>query len=238
MRMERLQSFATSVESRLGPRSSAGLGLLLRLVLLILAAWAVGSVVPDRPDHPIADFIVHHRAAWLTPTMRLVTTLGSGATLAPVILVVGLALAARRRRWGPMVLLASAYLGSLAVYNAVKVLVGRPRPTGAQVVVATGYAFPSGHAMQSAAVAGALAVLGCRATSRPAGRVAVWSVAALFGFLVGCSRLYLGVHWTSDVLAGWVLGAVWLRGLAVATRSLPDPPRRHVDETPPRGSRT
>jgi membrane-associated phospholipid phosphatase len=74
----------------------------------------------------------------------------------------------------------------------------------------TGLAFPSGHATLSAAVYGMGAVLISRATNRPAVKVAAWVGAVVIIVLVGVTRLYLGAHWLSDVLAGWALGALWL----------------------------
>lgn len=92
-----------------------------------------------------------------------------------------------------------------------KAALGRPRPPLVHAVAAVdGYAFPSAHAAAAAAVFGAAAWLcGARLRSWRA-RIAIWAVAAMLAALVGISRVYLGVHWTTDVIGGWVFGTLWL----------------------------
>ncbi len=97
----------------------------------------------------------------------------------------------------------------------------RPRPPVAERLISvTGWSFPSGHATQSVAFWGMLVVVLCGGRTR-AVRTVGWVVAALVALAVGLSRIYLGVHWISDVTAGWLLGGAWLCTLAViGTRSV------------------
>lgn len=157
--------------------------------------------------------------------MRLATDLGAAGVLVPLVLAAGLAWRWRRGTWRPLGLLAGAAAGAWMVQVAVKQLVERPRPpAGLALSHATGFAFPSGHATDAAAVYGILAVLLAR-SGRRAARVAAWAAAAGLIALVGLSRLYLGVHWLSDVVAGAALGIAWL--VAMFTAGRVGEPRRH-----------
>jgi undecaprenyl-diphosphatase len=146
--------------------------------------------------------------------MRVVTVFGGSGFLVPAIVVVGVVLYRRRGTWGPLGFLAAAYGGAAVAYRLIKVLVGRPRPVvGPVVATAPGYAFPSGHATQAAAVFAALVVVAVSPSWSVARRRAVGAAAAGAAFLVGVSRVYLGVHWVTDVMAGWALGISWVLAL-------------------------
>ena len=199
------------------------------LGLILVGALAGGLLRQAGPtglvDQPAASFLVAHRQGWLTGVMRLVTDLGAAGVLVPLVLAAGLAWRWRRGSWRPLALLAGAAAGAWMVQVAVKQLVERPRPpAGLALSHATGFAFPSGHATDAAAVYGMLAVLLARSGSRAA-RLAAWAVAAGLIALVGLSRLYLGVHWLSDVVAGAGLGIAWLLAMFTAVRV--GEPRRH-----------
>jgi undecaprenyl-diphosphatase len=77
-------------------------------------------------------------------------------------------------------------------------------------VPATGFAFPSGHSTESTVTYGALGYLVAQAQTAWRAKVASVTIGALIAFLVGVSRIYLGVHWPTDVMAGWALGLAWL----------------------------
>ncbi len=200
------------------------------LGVLVLGGWLVGSAVEavtgsgdrTRLDGPVTRAIVEQRSDGLTTLFRAVTILGDRPALVSLVLVVGLTLRVRRRSWAPLAFLAIAQLGSIILYNAVKALVARPRPAiGPVVASATGYGFPSAHATQAAAVWGALTVLALRSLADRRARCAVTSAAATLVVLIGVSRLYLGVHWATDVVGGWALGALWLAGLVAIVKASP-----------------
>lgn len=219
---------------RLTRGGAMGLSLTIQLGLLALGGWAFGVVLQDvlghddlaRFDRPITTYVVDHRAAWLTTTMRGVTALGTVAVLIPLVVLTGLAARIRRRTWAPLATLLATQGGSIALYRVIKQLVGRPRPAiGPVVATGSGYGFPSGHATQAMAVWGALALLMIPTLASMTAKVAAGAVVAIIVLLVGASRVYLGVHWTTDVLGGWVLGALWLTAVQVARRSLIGSPR-------------
>ncbi|MGA2268510.1 MAG: phosphatase PAP2 family protein [Bryobacteraceae bacterium] len=180
---------------------------------LILFVWLAREVTRGdamRLDTPIRN-AVHARAAPpLTWAMRGVSQLGSEVFLVPlgIILVWWLAATGRRRA---AVVFAAAALGAEALDQILKLLFHRLRPEpffgSAEPLT---YSFPSGHAMVSCCFFGVLAAI-LAARDRPrARRMAIWAVAALLAGLIGFSRVYLGFHYPTDVLAGYAAAVVWL----------------------------
>jgi undecaprenyl-diphosphatase len=147
------------------------------------------------------------RSSEVTDVAKVLSTIGSGTVLVPVTLAVVLVLVLRRKVTVAAFLAASA-LGGLELAVAVKQIVDRHRPPLADRLVSVGgTSFPSGHATQNAAVLPALALA---AAALGANRRICLAVAAAGAALVGASRVFLGVHYPSDVLAGWLLGAAWV----------------------------
>ena len=205
-------------QRRLDTRIPRGFWLTFTIAAGGLAAWAFGGLTQDvvgHDDTALADphvtaWIIAHRTGWLTSALSVLTWLGSTAFIIPLALAAGLYFLIRRRTWQPLALLGAAVAGAIGLYDIVKPLVGRPRPPAAiWIGHYTGAAFPSGHATQSAAFYAMLAIVVGAGLSF--GRRAVlWSAAALVVLLVGASRIYLGAHWLTDVLAGYALGATWV----------------------------
>jgi undecaprenyl-diphosphatase len=137
------------------------------------------------------------------------SALGGFAVLALVtLLAVGYLLALKR--WGGALLLLAATLGGTALSEGLKVGFNRPRPDlVAHIVETTSMSFPSGHAMLSAVTYLTLGALIARTQKRKRLRAYVLGAAIVLTLLIGASRVYLGVHWPTDVLAGWCLGAAW-----------------------------
>src|SRR5262245_34450140 len=146
---------------------------------------------------------------WLNEAMRDITALGSTSVLTIVVLsAAGFLIISGRRHSAVMVL---AAVGSgVVVSNSLKVGFSRPRPDLVPHDMAVYNAsFPSGHSMLSAVVYLTLGALLCRTQSSLAAKAYILSVAGLLATIVGISRVYLGVHWPTDVLAGWLLGGTW-----------------------------
>lgn len=168
-------------------------------------------------DEAIYDWVVARRSPWLTDVWRVITELGGGAVIVPIMVVTVALLVVARRPWSAA-FVALAAGGGLVLQALLKPLLQRPRPPVAGWLTdAGGWSMPSGHALQSASLYLALAVV-VVAVARP-WRVVVWTTAVVVVVLVGCSRVYLGVHWATDVLLGWLIGAVWVGALATAMRS-------------------
>ena len=203
---------------RLDARSPRGFWLTFTVAAGALAAWAFGGLTQDVTGHDdaaLADphvtaWVIAHRTGWLTSALKVLTWLGSTAFIIPAGLATGLYFVIGRRDWRPLALLAAGIAGAVGLYDIVKPLVGRPRPPAAiWIGHYSGAAFPSGHATQSVAFYAMLAIaLGAGLSIRR--RAILWCAAALVILIVGASRIYLGAHWLTDVLAGYALGATWV----------------------------
>ena len=165
---------------------------------------------PASFDGGITDWAVGGRSEVLTTVMRAVTWLGSMAVIAPLTIVVIMVLLAARRRMLALYVFVCVF-GGVLIANVLKPIVGRARPPFAlRLEHAGGASFPSGHAAQATVAYLALAVLVTVLVASRRIRVAAWTTASVVILLVGASRVYLGVHWTTDVLAGGLLGALWV----------------------------
>lgn len=170
-------------------------------------------------DQQVLRWVLEHRSDALTAAFRAVTVLGTVGVVVFVVAGCAALLASRRRPDLALALVVSA-AGTWLTVNALKLSIRRPRPPEVvRLVHASGWSFPSGHAGQATATWLALGiVVGLVATRRwqKATSIAVGAVLAL---LVGVSRVYLGVHWMTDVLVGWLVGVAWfVTAFLVATR--------------------
>ena len=146
---------------------------------------------------------------WFEDMMRDITALGGTAVLTLGVVAVAGFLALMRKTNAAITVLISVASG-MAVSQTAKWAYARPRPElvphGMETYSAS---FPSGHSMMAAVVYLTLGALLARSQAQPRMKVYVLVVAVLLTALVGISRIYLGVHWPTDVLAGWCLGAAW-----------------------------
>lgn len=189
-------------------RQNARLAVLLAAALvfmLLLEDVTEGSVL--RLDTMAYElFVVRLRSDALTPLMEGVTSLASVVVLAVMAAVIAALAPGRAPGWCVSVNL----VGVVALNQLLKFIVQRPRPDGFRLVAESGYSFPSGHSMVSMAFFGLLIWMVWRFHRRDVMRV-VWCV--VFGLvivMVGVSRIYLGVHYASDVVAGFCVSLMWL----------------------------
>ena len=147
--------------------------------------------------------------AWLRLAMIDITALG-GVTVLPIVVAVTAGFLAVRRLWLTMwLVLGGTITGSIAI-GLVKTIVARARPELTDHLVQVSSAsFPSGHAANSAIVYLTIATLIVQIVEGRGTRIYILAVTALLVTLIGVSRLYLGVHWPSDVIAGWSFGTLW-----------------------------
>lgn len=177
-----------------------------RALLLLLRS-------PDDPAEMLGP-------AWLEFLARDVTSLGGWGVLGLIVIAAAgfLRLAGHWRT--ALFVVAATGAGALAS-SLLKLAFSRPRPDlvphATEVATAS---FPSGHAMGSAVVYLTLAVLLARLVATARLKVYILAVAVVLTLLIGVSRVYLGVHWPSDVLAGWAAGAAWALGCWAVARIL------------------
>lgn len=195
------------------------LSALLTLVFCVFLLLVLGGLVNGGPP-PLDEQIIRGlRSAddpavpagpkWLANFMRDVTALGGYGVL--TLLTLGVAgFLALRRRWGTAGLVLVAAIGGAALTEGLKGVFDRPRPAVVPHLdhVSTA-SFPSGHATSAAAVYLTLGVLLAGTVSRPAVRAYLLGWGVLLAGLVGVSRVFLGVHYPTDVLAGWAVGLSW-----------------------------
>jgi undecaprenyl-diphosphatase len=156
-------------------------------------------------DGALVRSVARERTGAVTGAARALTNLGGLWLDVLFVAAVAVLLGVRRRGDAAFVLLAGA--GSMLLTNAIKLVLERPRPSGGLVAVSS-YSWPSGHAASSIAFYGAMAVLAGRRA--PSARLLIWGCLGLLVGVIGATRVYLGVHYPSDVVAGWVVGGLWL----------------------------
>ena len=183
---------------------------LVLLAAALVFVWLLGEVASGeimRLDTLAYELFVERlRSDALTPFMEAFTSLASVVVLAVLAAVIAALAPGKAPGWCVAVNLVCVVL----LNTVLKVIVQRPRPDGFRLISETGYSFPSGHSMVSMAFFGLLIWMVWRYHRKDAMRV-VWCV--VFGVviaMVGISRIYLGVHYASDVLAGFCVSLVWL----------------------------
>ncbi|MER8429317.1 phosphatase PAP2 family protein [Mesorhizobium caraganae] len=165
------------------------------------------------PDVPLGPL-------WLQGAMRDITSLGSSTVLVLIVAAVIVYLLLIRKA-GTALFILVAVAGGQALSSLLKAGVDRPRPDlVSHLATETSLSFPSGHAMVSAVTYLTLGSLAARFLPGRTTKIFVLCLAVLTTLLVGVSRVYLGVHWPSDVLAGWCAGFAWAMLCWLAARLL------------------
>ncbi|MET3808905.1 undecaprenyl-diphosphatase [Nakamurella sp. UYEF19] len=167
-------------------------------------------------DLSLMLWVVGHRTVWATQISRAVMAVGTHLAVLGALALAVLGYLLMRRRWAVIVTVAGGAAISLVGAGVLKAVVGRPRPPAELALVhAGGYSMPSTDGAVTAAVGVALFLASLWST-RP-GRAIFGALLVLAVLGVGVALVYLGAHWPSDVLAGWLLGAMiaWAWHLAV-----------------------
>ncbi|HMA24958.1 MAG TPA: phosphatase PAP2 family protein, partial [Gemmatimonadaceae bacterium] len=193
-----------------------GIFLLSGAAVAIVLTWAFSEVAErvragstQGVDDAVMRWMAAHQSPGVQSAMLEITALGTSAVVAMIVFIAGLFLWLNHHKHSAILLIA-ATLGGMVLDGLLKIGFNRPRPQifqwGTQVVSSS---FPSGHAMASTIVYGTVAYLAARLQQNAASRFLTMGLAALIIVLICSSRLYLGVHYPSDVLAGVIIGLAW-----------------------------
>jgi len=195
-----------------------GLHLVAGVIVFATMTFTLGAISEDirnREPLTVADaqlstWLHTHQAPLLTSAMFVVTSLGSSLIASCIAVVFGLYLIRRRRFYWLAAFLSSVY-GGMLLNRILKYVFQRPRPHFDDPLLSlSSYSFPSGHTMTATVVFGVLAAYLFATTQNWRRRVVIVLVASFLILLVGFSRIYLGVHYLSDVLGAMAEGLAWL----------------------------
>jgi membrane-associated phospholipid phosphatase len=216
-------SLARILRGRLDPATATGLALTVALAAAVGGGIVVGllaylmrtsSALVDI-DRSVGQWGADHATHWSTQGIQLVTDLAATPTAIALIVVVGVVETVRAPNRWILPFLVTVVLGEVVLVNTVKHLLNRVRPTFNPIAETLGPSFPSGHSATAAALfAGLALVLARRRTPRT--RAVLAGAAAGIAVGVACSRVMLGVHWLSDVIAGLAFGWAWFALCAIA----------------------
>ncbi|CAN7373544.1 phosphatase PAP2 family protein [Knoellia sp. LjRoot47] len=217
---------------RLGRWSLANLALVLTVGVGLGLVWGFAEVsaevyenVVDRDgisviDQPVLDAAVQMRTPGWSTFVTGFTDLGGTIGMPVIALLATIGLAIAWRGWTPVVLMGIAAAGSIAITVTGKDLAGRARPPQSLAVppYETSASFPSGHTLNATVVLGLTAYLLVIWLRKKRWRTVVVVVLGLLVVAMGLSRVYLGHHWLTDVIAGWAIGLGWLASVITGHR--------------------
>jgi undecaprenyl-diphosphatase len=182
------------------------------IIALVLFTWVAAEVVAGRTadfDSRVRLAVHAHSSPELTSALRFLTNFGEPAVLIALSVAATAALVSLRPKRAALLFVITMVAGFLLDFT-LKLAFRRARPPASffGMPMPDSYSFPSGHALFSVCFLGTLALLiSARVRSR-LGRVAIWLAAALLAGSIGFSRIYLGVHYPADVIAGYAAGAI------------------------------
>ncbi|MFW5470986.1 phosphatase PAP2 family protein [Knoellia sp. CPCC 206435] len=228
----RLVARAAEVLARLFHWSVSNVALLLTAGAGLAFVWGLAAVTGEVyedvvgrdgisvVDQPVLDAAVAARTPFRSELATDFTDVGGPVVMPILTVLVAGGLALVWRRWTPVILMAIASLGSLAMTVTGKQLTGRARPPESLAVppFESSPSFPSGHTLNATVILGLTAYLFALWINRKRWRAVVVLVLGLLIVLMGLSRVFLGHHWLTDVVAGWAVGLAWLASVVTGHR--------------------
>nr|WP_307037944.1 phosphatase PAP2 family protein [Arthrobacter sp. B3I4] len=194
------------------------------VALALTSAEVYDNVVDDAGlanlDKPTLAFMEQLRSPGLDSFVTGFTNIGGGIGMPILASILTAWLIWVSRTWRPLILIGGAAAVSTTATTVGKKLIGRTRPDHADAVppYESSPSFPSGHTLNSTVVIGLVVYLACLQVHRTIARVGLITAGAVFVFAMGMSRVYLGHHWMTDVIIGWVLGLGWVGIVILAHR--------------------
>jgi membrane-associated phospholipid phosphatase len=230
-RLSRVRAAFKTMAQRLGPRM--GVGLLAAVIVTVLFGVLATEVREGETQHfddALRMTVYGVSSPHATAVLHAITQLGSPLFLLPMTIVFALTFLHLRRIRGA-ILLTVTMLGVTVLNQILKAVFQRPRPLPFfGLTMPASYSFPSGHSLAAFCFYGALAALVTARLRSQFWSALVWAAAVVIIVAVGFSRLYLGVHYPSDIVGGYATGFVWVLTVASADRMF-----RRADE---RGAKT
>ena len=214
-------------------------GALISLLFSFLASRIYDSITESDGvaglDQPILKAVIRLRTPFLDGLVTGYTDVAGPIGMPILAALAALILCLVRKSWTPLILIAAAGGGSLLMTVAGKDIIGRHRPPLVDAVPPFEYSpsFPSGHTLNAIVIAGIVAYLIILRLRSTHARVLVIIGASLFALTIGLSRVFLGHHWFTDVLAGWALGGAWLALIITAHRLYLTARKRGAPQAPP-----
>jgi undecaprenyl-diphosphatase len=211
------------LRGRLDPGAATGLALTLALAVAVIGGLMVGVLAYlmrsnarlVELDRSVGQWEADHASHWSTQLLQLVTDLASTPmTVIVIVVVAAVEMVRAPNKWIPPFLI-TVVVGEVVIVNTVKQLLDRVRPTFSPIAAHLGPSFPSGHAATAASLYAAVALVLARRRS-PRTRSLLAGCAVAIAVAVASSRVLLGVHWLSDVIAGLAFGWAWFSICAIA----------------------
>jgi undecaprenyl-diphosphatase len=173
-------------------------------------ASAIGNDTIVGFDTAVIGFVQGLEAPWLTSIMKVFTWIGSGYVVAPIALIGFIVLYFVLHYRQQAFLLIVVIAGSVLLNSVLKNYFKRERPEIHRILDANGFSFPSGHSMMAFALYAIIAYIAWRNVKTSVSRILLLLFAAFMIIMIGMSRIYLGVHYPSDVVGGFAASALWL----------------------------
>jgi membrane-associated phospholipid phosphatase len=199
-------------------------GGILVITLTLLGAEVYDSVVDQNGvsglDEPALELAKQYRTPWLDSAVTAFTNIGGGVGMPILASILVAWLIYVSRSWRPLILVGGAAAVSITATTVGKTLLGRTRPDHIDAVPPFEFSpsFPSGHTLNTTVVIGVVVYLVCLQVDSRRLRVVTIIAGSLFIIAMGFSRVFLGHHWLTDVMAAWLLGLAWLGMVILAHR--------------------
>jgi undecaprenyl-diphosphatase len=179
-------------------------------VLFGYIATSIGNESIGRFDTSIIGFVQGMEMPWLTAIMKVFTWIGSTYIVVPVTLIAFCLLFFKFHYRQQAFLLVLVIAGTILLNHLLKIYFKRERPEIHRIMDANGFSFPSGHTMMAFSLYVIIAYIAWRNAKTVFGRVLLIVFASFMIFIIGTSRIYLGVHYPSDIVGGMAASALWL----------------------------
>ncbi len=194
------------------------------VILALVSAEVYDNVVDDAGlanlDRPTLTFMEQLRSPGLDAFITGFTNIGGGIGMPILGSILTALLIFTSRTWRPLILIGGAAAVSVTATTWGKNMVGRVRPDHADAVppYETSPSFPSGHTLNTTVVIALVVYLACLQIKRTSARIGLIAAGGIFIVAMGLSRVYLGHHWMTDVIVGWVIGLAWVGMVILAHR--------------------